>query len=123
MILHVQFKANDKLLKDIQGFLRIQNEHRTAGTYSLHGCSAAVINEFRSAFERGGLDEVDRLIAAINEEIESRGGTEGLGEGAALENSPSGNHLHIFFKNFNTDKVLARETINLRTWTSCSSPD
>lgn len=123
MNIKMAIEVSDRLIQEIKHFLNDQAECRANGTHGLHGPSAIVLDAFRESFQSGGLDCVDELIEAINNSIKQNNGVEGLGEGASLEQSDNGGSLHIFFVNFETEKVLARASIRLSPATNNLSPD
>ena len=125
MGLQMDQKIDRQLIDSVLNFLKLQAEASATGIRSKSEPGPILLEAFRQSFQNGGLDEVDNLIGSINEAIESAGGTEGLGEGAALQHA-DGEHpafLHIFFADLNTGRVLARESISLKQSTSAPPPD
>jgi hypothetical protein len=106
--LEVELKVNPELVKAVLDFVSQTNETKKTPAFVLS-------EEIKAAFKRGGLDAVDRLITSINNCIKEKGGTAGLGEGAALEERSSGGpfYLHIYFATFEFDNVIARQEILL----------
>lgn len=112
----MQKQIDNHLVNSVMDFLTALAESRTSGILKQKEPSSIVLDAFRQSYQAGGLDEVDILINSINEAIKSSGGKEGFGEGAALQHAQGDRpaFLHVFFADFNTGKVLAREAISLK---------
>ena len=116
MSLQMNQYIENQLSKSVLGFLKHSSQAPESLTGSKIEPEEALLQALRQSYQAGGLDGVDALISSINSAIKSTGGREGLGEGAALQHAdgeyPA--YLHIFFVEFGSDKVLARQSIPLK---------
>lgn len=115
MSLQMEFKADPRLIRDIQDFLKRELEARSNARRNTQGLSENALATFRTAFKSGGLGEVDDLISTINEQLQEANSAHGLREGCGLEHCADGTpaFLHILFVDFKSDITIFGLSISI----------